>query len=235
MAKMFRKFLGTLFTCLSCLFASVCVGLYFRSEFSDGFFLKPFLRVVILIFACIGIYMAARISGKIFFPEKRKELLRAALACSFALYLVLLVKFLFFEDSFSRGYGLIFLQDSTTVSEYLERYLNVEPFGMIRRYIHGFMIGSVSLKSFMMNIVGNFILFMPFSFFLPTFYRKQNNFFVFFFTVALMSAAAEVIQVLFMMGTGDIDDLIMNTVGACVLFGLLHTKLGKEFVDFIGK
>ena len=49
------------------------------------------------------------------------------------------------------------------------------------------------------------------------------------------SATAEVLQVLFMMGTGDIDDLIMNTVGACVLFVLLHTGVGKNIVDFVRK
>ena len=106
---------------------------------------------------------------------------------------------------------------------------------MIRRYFHGYSIGTVSLNNFLMNIAGNFVLFMPFSFFLPIFYKKQNNFLIFFFTVALTSATAEVLQVLFMMGTGDIDDLIMNTVGACVLFVLLHTGVGKNIVDFVRK
>ncbi len=233
--KMLRKFLGIFFSCLSCLFASLCIGLYLRSEFSDVFFIKPFFRVLIMICACVGIYLAARISGKVLFTEKRKELLRAALSCSFALYLVLLVNFLFFESSFSRGYGLIFLQSRETVSYYLDNFLNVEPFSMIRRYFHGYSIGTVSLNNFLMNIVGNFVLFMPFSFFLPIFYKKQNNFFIFFFTVALTSASAEVLQVLFMMGTGDIDDLIMNTVGACVFFVLLHTGIGKSIVNFINK
>ena len=233
--KMLRKFLGIFFSCLSVLFASLCVGLYLRSEFSDVFFIKPFFRVVIMILACVGVYFAARISGDILFPEKRKDLLCAALTVSFALYLVLLVNFLFFESSFSRGYGLIFLQDKETISYYLDNFLNVEPFSMIRRYFYGYSIGTVSLSSFLMNTWGNFVLFMPFAFFLPVFYKKQNNFFLFFFTVALTSAAAEVLQVLFMMGTGDIDDLIMNTVGACLLFGVLHTKIGKKVVDFMVK
>ena len=233
MAKMFKKFLGTLFTCLSCVFSSICVGLYLRAEFSDGFFIRPLFRVLIIILACVGRYLAAKISGRILFPEKRKDLLRIALFCSFALYLVLLINFLFFESSFSRGYGLIFLQDSETVSYYLENYMNIRPFSMMYRYIHGYMIGTVSLNSFMMNIVGNFILFMPFAVFLPLFYKKQHNFFVFLFTVASLSATAEILQVLFMMGTGDIDDLMINTVGACVLFGLLHTRIGKGIVRFI--
>ena len=232
--KMSRKFLGTLFTCLSCLFSSICVGLYLRAEFSDGFFIKPFFRVLILVLACVGVYLAAKISGRILFPEKRKELLRVALFCSFAFYLILLVNFLFFESSFSRGYGLIFLQDSETVSYYLKNFMNIKPFSMIFRYLKGYMIGTVSLNSFLMNIFGNFILFMPFAFFLPMFYKKQNNFFVFFVTVASMSAMAEVLQVLFMMGTGDVDDLMMNTLGACILFGLLHTKIGKGLVRVIG-
>ena len=230
---MLRKFLGIFFACLSCLFASLCLGLYLRSEFSDLFFIRPFFRVLIMICACAGVYVAARISGKILFPEKREKLLRSALSFSFVLYLILLVNFLFFESSFSRGYGLIFMQSSETIADYLDHFLNVEPFSMIRRYLYGYSIGTVPLDSFLMNIVGNFILLMPFAFFLPMFYKKQNNFFIFFFTVALTSATAEVLQVLFMMGTGDIDDLMMNTVGACLLFGILHTRIGKGIVNFI--
>ena len=37
-----------------------------------------------------------------------------------------------------------------------------------------------------------------------------------------------------MTGTGDVDDLLLNTFGACLLYGLLQTKVGKMVVKFIG-
>lgn len=218
---------------MCCLFASVCIGLYLRSELSSNFFIQPTFRVIIMVLACVALYLAARLVGRSFFPERKKQFIHGALSFSFVSYFVILVNFLFFESSFSRTHSLIFLHDGETVSAYLDDFLNLELFGMIMRYTNGYLNGIVSFERFFMNIIGNFILFMPFAFFLPILFKKQNNFFVFSFTVALISFAAELIQVIFMTGTGDIDDLFLNTAGACLLFGILRTKAGKALVEFI--
>ena len=230
---MFKKVFLASASVICCLFASLCVGLYLRSEISANFFIQPFYRVIIMILACVALYLAARFTGKEFFPERRKQLIHGALSFSFVSYSAILVNFLFFETSFDRQHSLIFLQDKDTVVSYLKEFLNLEPFSMIKRYTNGYLIGTVSFEHFLMNIIGNFILFMPFAFFLPILFKKQNNFFCFFFTVVFLSAFAEILQVVFMSGTGDIDDLILNTVGACLMFGILHTKAGKKLVDFI--
>ena len=230
---MFKKIIVAVLSAAFCVIASICLGLYFRSDLSDTFYLPPFFRVMIMIFACVAIYLAARVSAKDLFPHRQAQIIRGALGFAFVLYLLLLVNFLFFETSFLRSHSLIFIQDKAVIKDYLDEYLNVEPFSMIRRYFRGYMIGTVSLEFFLMNIFGNFILFMPFAFFLPVLFEKQRNFIIFFFTVALASASAEVLQVVFMTGTGDVDDLLLNTVGACILFGLLNTKIGKKLVDFV--
>lgn len=230
---MLKKFLLAVAIVLCCLFASVCVGLYLRSEISSNFFIQPTFRVIIMVLACVALYLAARLVGRSFFPERKKQFIHGALSFSFISYLVILVNFLFFESSFSRTHSLIFLHDGETVSAYLDDFLNLELFGMIMRYTNGYLNGVVSFERFFMNIIGNFILFMPFAFFLPILFKKQNNFFVFSLTVALISFAAEFIQVIFMTGTGDIDDLLLNTAGACLLFGILRTKAGKALVEFI--
>ena len=243
---MLKKFLLAAAAVLCCLFASVCVGLYLRSEISSNFFIQPTFRVIIMVLACVALYFAARLVGRAFFPERKKQFIHGALSfsliyivarysftISFISYFVILVNFLFFESSFSRTHSLIFLHDGETVSAYLDDFLNLELFGMIMRYTNGYLNGIVSFERFFMNIIGNFILFMPFAFFLPILFKKQNNFFVFSLTVALISFAAELIQVIFMTGTGDIDDLLLNTAGACLLFGILRTKAGKALVEFI--
>ncbi len=171
--------------------------------------------------------------GNEFFPSRRKQLVHGALSFSFVSYSALLLNFLFFESSFDRQHSLIFMQSKDVVSDYLTDFLNLEPLSMILRYTNGYIIGTVSFERFLMNIIGNFILFMPFAFFLPVLFKKQKNFFVFFFTVAFLSFVAEFLQVIFMTGTGDIDDLILNTLGACFLFGILKTKAGKKLVEFI--
>ncbi len=230
---MLKKIFSASASLLCCLLAFFCVCLYLRSELSPTFFIQPFFRVVIMILACVALYFAALFTGRSFFPQRQSELIKGSLSFSFISYSVLLVNFLFFESSFSRSHSLIFLQDRDSVSAYLKDFLNLEPFGMIIRYTKGYLIGTVSFERFLMNIVGNFILFMPFAFFLPVLFRKQNNFFLFFFTVAGLSALAEILQVVFMTGTGDIDDLLLNTFGACTLFCLLRTEVGKKMVEFI--
>lgn len=231
---MFKKILFAVFSCLCCLFSSFCVGIYVRASLVDGFSLRPAVGALVLICACVAVYVAARSAGDVIFPQHKRRLIRCALSFSCVLYVFLLINFLFFESAFARQHSLIFLQDKEVVAEYLNEYLNLKPFSMIQRYTYGFKIGTVSFQRFSMNIIGNFVLFMPFAFFLPLEYRKQNNFFVFLFTVASMSFVAEVLQVITMTGTGDIDDLFLNTVGACILFGLLRTKAGRKIVNFIG-
>lgn len=231
---MFKKIIFTVFTCFCCLLASFCVGVYIRASAFDGFSLRPAVGAIVLIAACVFVYVAARSAGNILFPQHRKRLIRCALSFSYILYVILLINFLFFESAFDRQPSIIFLQNKEVVAQYLDEFLNLDPFSMIHRYAHGFRIGTVSFQRFFMNVIGNFVLFMPFAFFLPLEYKKQNNFFVFFFTVSSMSFVAEVLQVITMTGTGDVDDLLLNTFGACLLYGLLQTKVGKMVVKFIG-
>ena len=65
----------------------------------------------------------------------------------------------------------------------------------------------------------NIILFVPLGFFLPLLYEKFNRIFKVAIIGLLISLSVEIAQ-MFGTGTSDINDLITNTVGACVGYGV---------------
>ena len=80
----------------------------------------------------------------------------------FIVYLIFLAYFLFFSEDFGRG------------SHLQEEYAyNLVPFKEIRRFIVYWHV--VGIRSFLLNIVGNVVGFMPFGFFLPVISRRSRH------------------------------------------------------------
>ena len=118
----------------------------------------------------------------------------------FLIYLLFLVYFLFFSDFFGRGSHL--RQDYA---------YNLVPLKEIRRFIVYRKV--VGLESFLLNIVGNIAGFMPFGFFLPVISRRSRRFFNTVLLSFLFSLTIETIQLVFKVGSFDVDDMILNTAG----------------------
>jgi len=118
----------------------------------------------------------------------------------FIFYLIFLAYFLFFSDYFGRG--------NHAQQEYA---YNLTPFKEIRRFIiYRHVVG---LKSFMLNIVGNIVGFMPCGFFLPIISRRSRCWFNTMLLSFLFSLCIETIQLIFKVGCFDVDDMILNTLG----------------------
>ena len=123
----------------------------------------------------------------------------------FILYLCLLAYFMFFSESFGRtdtdrdcAYNLILFKE---ISRYF-KYYNVLGFPL-----------------FMINIVGNIVAFAPFGFFLPVISRRSKKWYntvTFGFTWSLI---LETLQLISKVGSFDVDDLFLNTLGAAFGFG----------------
>ena len=118
-------------------------------------------------------------------------------------YLALLVYFLFFAESFGRT-------DSTR-SGYA---YNLKPFKEITRFwIYRDRLG---FKAFFLNIFGNVAAFIPCGFFLPIVSRRSKQWQN---TVAIsfgFSLSVELPQLVSKVGSFDVDDLILNTMGAAL-------------------
>lgn len=129
----------------------------------------------------------------------------------FLVYLAGLCYFLFFAEN----YGRIFGQENY-------RY-NLVPFREIERFwtyrkelgIHSFY-----------NLAGNILGFVPAGFFIPVLWKNRRGFL---FTVCItfqMSLLVEILQLVFRVGSFDVDDLLLNTLGGVLGYCLL-TLIGR--------
>ena len=68
------------------------------------------------------------------------------------------------------------------------------------------------------NIVGNLLAFMPLSFYLPYFFHKMLDIKRFIITVSGLIITVELLQFILKVGSLDIDDFILNIIGALIGF-----------------
>lgn len=71
----------------------------------------------------------------------------------------------------------------------------------------------LGMRSFLLNTVGNVICFMPFGFILPIISRRGKKWYNTFLLSFLMSFGIETIQLIFKVGSFDVDDMFLNTLG----------------------
>ena len=145
---------------------------------------------------------------------KRKTSLYVVL---FAAYLILLFYFLFFSEGLGRA---------STEAEY--RY-NLTLFREIKRFIEYRHV--LGYKAVFLNVVGNVIAFMPFGFLLPPLMNYKTNWFVTTIWAFLFSLFVETIQLFFRLGSFDVDDMLLNTIGGLlgyIICILLKGTKGKK-------
>lgn len=101
--------------------------------------------------------------------------------------------------------------------------VNLIPFHTIVYYtgiaLHG---GAIGARQAFANIAGNVILFLPFGYFLPIFIRPLHRGVRIALVTAGFSTLIEVSQYLLHVGSSDVDDVILNTLGGIAGFSLLQ-------------
>ena len=137
------------------------------------------------------------------------------------LYLFELISFLFFEHGFGRnGMGSISFSNNV-YQTYFKTSFNIIPFRVILFYIVGWIKGTQAFSHMVINLVGNFVSFIPFAFFLPIFspkFLKTKYFFIF---ISILVVVIEILQMVLLTGSCDIDDWILNVSGTCFSYLLL--------------
>ena len=124
----------------------------------------------------------------------------------FAVYLVLLLYFLFFAESFGR----------TNIPE---RYqYNLMPFHEINRYLLNYEV--LGWKLVFLNLIGNVLAFVPLGFLVPVFFDPKPRFLRMFAVSVLLSFGVELIQLVFQVGSFDVDDILLNTLGSMIGYGI---------------
>lgn len=90
--------------------------------------------------------------------------------------------------------------------------MNLEPFHTIRNYIIYYRrTGSfVSVT----NLLGNVVILVPLGVLMPVMFRPMRHFWTFLPLAALVSCGVEYIQWVTATGAADVDDSILNFIGA---------------------
>ena len=82
------------------------------------------------------------------------------------------------------------------------------------------------VRAAVINLAGNVVMFIPLGIFLPLVFRKLRKWWRTLLCVALIITAVETAQLLTLVGSCDIDDLILNLAGAACGYALF--KLMKK-------
>lgn len=145
----------------------------------------------------------------------------------FIIYLIILVKLILFK-------GSIFYEIVRTSENYIESSAsssvngaNFTPFNTIR----GFFAGDTSTPEFFFNIFGNILLFVPYGILIPLILKNRVILIDVIYTGFILSFCFELFQLLTRTGQFDIDDVILNTLGAItgyLIFMLFRYLLEKK-------
>ena len=147
-----------------------------------------------------------------------KKFARPILWTIFLIYCFVLVYVLFL----SRG-----TRDGFTFAEYMRRFTNFIPFKTIVEYVQRYIDGYRNLS--VLNLLGNFVLFMPMGVLLPCVIRKLDRFWKVTLTVLGMVVMVEIVQGILRVGSVDIDDVLFNVVGAMIGYGLIRLPFIYNF------
>lgn len=134
----------------------------------------------------------------------------------FLSYLLVLTYFMFFSDGFGR-------------SGHTEYAYNLILFKEIKRfYYYRELVGE---KAFLLNIAGNVICFIPFGFILPIISQKGRDWYNTVLLSFLFSLGIETLQLVFKVGSFDVDDMFLNTVGgiAGYLLVMIFEGIGRLY------
>ena len=71
-------------------------------------------------------------------------------------------------------------------------------------------------EAFLLNTAGNVVCFMPFGFFLPIISPRFGKWYLMLILSFLLTLSIETIQLVFKVGSFDVDDMLLNTLGGVI-------------------
>lgn len=149
---------------------------------------------------------------------KKSSVIRAFGKVLFLLYVGFLIYFLFVAEWYGR-------------TEIAEDYrYNLELFREIRRFItYREQLGTFAVFA---NLFGNILIFVPYGFFISMAGRRRGFFRTLFYSMGL-SLCVETVQLFTRVGSFDVDDILLNTIGGVlgyILFAICNRIRRKHHV-----
>lgn len=183
-------------------------------------------RIILLCGSCIFMYIGGlKLSKEI----NSNKPMKVNLWIFFIIYLILLVTLTLFDPMWGR-HGINYFIDTNSFKYYITHALNLVPFKTISIYIKNLSYNALTKENILFNLVGNFICMMPFALFLPLLFKSERKFKKYLKTILIITFSIEIVQFITTSGSCDIDDIILNTSGALILYGILNIKIIKKII-----
>ncbi|SEL34486.1 VanZ family protein [Ruminococcus albus] len=166
-----------------------------------------------LLFALVWIICRAVVSAK----KRKFDVKREGVLLLMYVNLAVILRFTFFPMETVNGKIQPLLFDS---SEVFPLRVNLVPFMNITDY--------ENRRDMLLNIIGNITMFIPSGIVLPIIYKRLDNFLKVFAAGAMLSLCIEILQLPFSTRASDIDDLILNTSGVVIGYGIYALVRGLK-------
>ena len=153
------------------------------------------------------IWLLVRIS--IWIRKRRVDWKREAVLMLMYVNLAVIIRFVFFPRKLIDGHIQPLVLETAAI---LPLRINLVPL------VHLFDYSSV--RDIIWNVAGNMVMFIPGGIVLPIVYRKLDSFWKVTAAGAFISLCVEILQLPFPSRASDIDDLILNTLGAVIGYGI---------------
>ena len=160
--------------------------------------------------------------------QEKNQIRNFWLKILFIIYLLLLITILFLKNEYRMG-GF---EDINTFSKEHFETINIIPFATIIGYISGLLFEDININIVVINLATNLLLFAPMGFFIPILFdKKVKNIKQFGMVMVLITMLVEILQFITYSGSTDIDDIILNTTGAIIIYMLMKTKFVKKLLN----
>ena len=215
-------------------FSFILILFYLYIVFTRNIITNPLLRILLLVTICVLTYFGGHF-WTLYNKKDKNTIYKINLIIWFILYVILFLNLTLFDSFFFRNGFLIVKWNKVVLWDYYYNVVNFIPFRMIIRFITKQINHEMELSMFIRNIFGNFIACMPFAFFLPRLFKKENNTKVFLITMFIIVSIVEILQFVTLSGTFDVDDYILNISGAYLMYKILKDQKVNKLIDKILK
>lgn len=149
--------------------------------------------------------------------RNKERRLRACAILIFAVYIVMLLRITLFKQ--------VSLYNLFAAIGASERTISIIPFKSVFEMVHD----GVSATRIIENVLGNLAVFMPLGLLLPILTKdKSKKILLYGFVLSLF---IEVMQYILALGSSDIDDLLLNTLGTMVGYAIYKAVRRKSRTD----
>lgn len=218
-----KKTISIIFYVLAVIFLLI----YAWAEIMPHLMLSETGRLFLLGGSCLFLYVGGIIKSKI---ENNNKAMKFNLWIFFILYLVLLITLTLFDPMWGRNGFNSFNWTQERLDIYLENSVNLVPFKTIIEYIQKIFTSLLDTSTIFLNLFGNIACLMPLALFIPILFKNVDNTKKFLISILCVTLGIELIQFISFSGSCDIDDVILNTLGAVIMYLILQIKTVKNLI-----